>query len=90
MSAHQEPSHGEPVDFASFDELVETLARWSGSLPEWPPARSEPDHGGTVPGCPVWRRVADPPTGGLHMQLRLRGVFSQASKTAGLVEDKVR
>ena len=31
---------GEPVDFASFDELVETLARWSGSLPEWPPARA--------------------------------------------------
>ena len=39
-----EPLHfaspGEPVDFASFDELVETLARWSGSLPEWPPARA--------------------------------------------------
>ena len=39
-----EPLHfaspGEPVDFASFDGLVETLARWSGSLPEWPPARA--------------------------------------------------
>jgi len=33
-------SPGEQVDFASFDELVETLARWSGSLPEWPPARA--------------------------------------------------
>ena len=30
----------EPIDFASFDELVEKLARWSGSLPEWPPARA--------------------------------------------------
>jgi energy-coupling factor transporter ATP-binding protein EcfA2 len=30
----------EPVDFASFDELVEALARWSGSLPEWAPARA--------------------------------------------------
>jgi translation initiation factor RLI1 len=40
MSAQQEPSRGEPVDFASFDELVETLARWSGSLPEWPPTRA--------------------------------------------------
>ncbi len=35
----QQP-RGEPIDFASFDELVETLARWSGSLPEWPPARA--------------------------------------------------
>ena len=30
----------EPIDFASFDEHVEKLARWSGSLPEWPPARA--------------------------------------------------
>ncbi len=35
-----EQPRGEPIDFASFDELVETLARWSGSLPEWPPARA--------------------------------------------------
>jgi len=27
------------ADFASFDELVESLARWSDSLPDWPPAR---------------------------------------------------
>ena len=44
MNEQQEQPHeqprGEPVDFASFDELVETLARWSGSLPEWPPARA--------------------------------------------------
>ena len=44
MSEHQEQSleqsSGESADFASFDELVETLARWSGSLPEWPPARA--------------------------------------------------
>ena len=44
MNAHQDQSleqpRGEPIDFASFDELVETLARWSGSLPEWPPARA--------------------------------------------------
>ncbi len=26
-------------DDATFDELVESLARWSGSLPEWAPAR---------------------------------------------------
>jgi len=26
-------------DDAAFDALVETLARWSGSLPEWPPGR---------------------------------------------------
>jgi energy-coupling factor transporter ATP-binding protein EcfA2 len=35
-----EQPRGAPIDFASFDELVETLARWSGSLPEWPPARA--------------------------------------------------
>ena len=35
-----EQPRGEPVDFASFDELVEMLARWSGSLPDWPPARA--------------------------------------------------
>jgi energy-coupling factor transporter ATP-binding protein EcfA2 len=35
-----EQPRGEPIDFASFDELVETLARWSGSMPEWPPARA--------------------------------------------------
>ena len=44
MNEQQDQSHeqprGEPIDFASFDELVETLARWSGSLPEWPPARA--------------------------------------------------
>jgi energy-coupling factor transporter ATP-binding protein EcfA2 len=44
MNEQQDHSHeqprGEPIDFASFDELVETLARWSGSLPEWPPARA--------------------------------------------------
>jgi len=44
MNEQQEQSHeqprSEPVDFASFDELVEMLARWSGSLPEWPPARA--------------------------------------------------
>ncbi|MFN5757793.1 MAG: GTPase domain-containing protein [Planctomycetia bacterium] len=28
-------------DDATFDELVESLARWSGSLPEWAPARRE-------------------------------------------------
>ncbi len=31
---------GESVDFASFDDLVERLARWSGSLPDWAPART--------------------------------------------------
>jgi energy-coupling factor transporter ATP-binding protein EcfA2 len=36
---HEQP-RSEPVDFASFDELVEMLARWSGSLPDWPPARA--------------------------------------------------
>ena len=36
----REQPRSEPVDFASFDELVEMLARWSGSLPEWPPARA--------------------------------------------------
>ena len=34
------PADRDPVDFASFDELVEALGRWSGSLPEWPPARA--------------------------------------------------
>ena len=33
---------GEPVaaaaDFADFDRLIESLARWSSSLPQWPPA----------------------------------------------------
>ena len=29
----------EAIDFASFDDLVENLARWSGSLPDWAPAR---------------------------------------------------
>ncbi|MFM7034560.1 MAG: GTPase [Planctomycetia bacterium] len=36
------PSTGSPetgIDFASFDELVESLARWVGSGPDWPPAR---------------------------------------------------
>jgi len=32
-------ARGESVDFASFDDLVESLARWSGSLPDWAPAR---------------------------------------------------
>ncbi len=27
------------IDFAAFDQLVESLDRWSGSLPEWPPAK---------------------------------------------------
>lgn len=27
------------ADFAAFDTLVEGLARWSGSQPDWPPAR---------------------------------------------------
>ena len=44
MNEQQEQSleqpRGEPVDFTSFDELVEMLARWSGSLPEWAPARA--------------------------------------------------
>ena len=44
MNEQQEQSleqpRGEPVDFTSFDELVEMLARWSGSLPEWAPART--------------------------------------------------
>jgi len=31
---------GESVDFASFDDLVERLTRWSGSLPDWAPART--------------------------------------------------
>jgi hypothetical protein len=35
-----EQAGGEAVDFASFDELVEMLGRWSGSLPEWAPARA--------------------------------------------------
>jgi hypothetical protein len=35
-----EHAGGEPIDFASFDELVEALGRWSGSLPEWSPARA--------------------------------------------------
>ena len=26
-------------DFTSFDELVESLARWSNSLSDWAPAR---------------------------------------------------
>jgi hypothetical protein len=30
----------EAIDFASFDDLVENLARWSGSLPDWAPARA--------------------------------------------------
>ena len=40
QAQRREQPRGEPVDFASFDELVEMLARWSGSLPEWPPARA--------------------------------------------------
>ena len=27
------------ADFADFDDLVESLARWVGSGPDWPPAR---------------------------------------------------
>jgi energy-coupling factor transporter ATP-binding protein EcfA2 len=38
MTMHQ--TGGEPVDFASFDELVESLRGWSGSLPGWSPARA--------------------------------------------------
>ena len=26
-------------DFAGFDELIESLGRWTGGVPEWPPAR---------------------------------------------------
>lgn len=40
MSASQTTtpeSAGEP-DFAAFDQLVAAIARWSGSLPAWPPA----------------------------------------------------
>jgi len=33
----EEPMDVEP-DFAGFDQLVGALARWTGSLPEWPPA----------------------------------------------------
>jgi len=28
----------DPAEFGRFDEFVETLGRWAGSLPEWPPA----------------------------------------------------
>jgi energy-coupling factor transporter ATP-binding protein EcfA2 len=34
---HTETGVAEP-DFAGFDQLVAGLARWSGGLPEWPPA----------------------------------------------------
>jgi energy-coupling factor transporter ATP-binding protein EcfA2 len=36
-SEHTETGAVEP-DFAGFDQLVAGLARWSGTLPEWPPA----------------------------------------------------
>lgn len=36
-SDRAEPTDREP-DYADFDQLVGKLARWSGSLPEWPPA----------------------------------------------------
>jgi hypothetical protein len=28
-----------PAEFAGFDDLVESLTRWTGSVPDWPPAR---------------------------------------------------
>lgn len=33
------PAAEPAADFAGFDELVESLGRWTGSLTEWPPAR---------------------------------------------------
>ncbi|MFM8290957.1 MAG: GTPase [Planctomycetia bacterium] len=36
-SDRTQPTDREP-DYADFDQLVGTLARWSGSLPDWPPA----------------------------------------------------
>jgi energy-coupling factor transporter ATP-binding protein EcfA2 len=36
-SDREEPTDREP-DYADFDQLVGALARWSGSLPDWPPA----------------------------------------------------
>ena len=33
------PSAAGDLDFAAFDELVEAMRRWSGSVPHWPPAR---------------------------------------------------
>jgi energy-coupling factor transporter ATP-binding protein EcfA2 len=34
-----DPSDAGDVSFAAFDELVESLQRWSGSAQQWPPAR---------------------------------------------------
>jgi energy-coupling factor transporter ATP-binding protein EcfA2 len=39
--AHTQPAldaAAGPSDFADFDALVEAVARWTGSLPQWPPA----------------------------------------------------
>jgi energy-coupling factor transporter ATP-binding protein EcfA2 len=36
-SDRTEPTGSEP-DYAGFDQLVGALTRWSGSLPDWPPA----------------------------------------------------
>jgi hypothetical protein len=33
------PSAIDGGDFTGFDELVESLGRWTGAVPEWPPAR---------------------------------------------------
>ena len=30
---------GDVADLATFDELLESLARWTAELPDWPPAR---------------------------------------------------
>ena len=37
--SHDPASAADAFDDTAFDELVDALARWSGSLPEWPPAR---------------------------------------------------
>ncbi len=39
MSHEPTPVSVDTFDDTSFDELVESMARWSGSLPEWSPAR---------------------------------------------------
>jgi energy-coupling factor transporter ATP-binding protein EcfA2 len=38
MTNEREPATGIEPDYAGFDQLVGALARWSGSLPDWPPA----------------------------------------------------
>lgn len=43
MTNHLPATEGPPatdaIDSTAFDDEVEALARWSGSLPDWPPAR---------------------------------------------------